>query len=149
MIVWNDRLVLQKRIDGWLLVGEVGAQRVHAGKESVYLILERRDLVGHCAELIRVLEAGGTAVGSIDALESEVAASLAWGLAVALDLSSFAFVASERQSRACMACVVCAVWHRKRAIPCYGNVAIALLLLLLVRVVALPLPRVATSAILH
>jgi hypothetical protein len=92
--------VLQKRIDGWLLMGEVCAQSVHASKESIYLILERRDLVGHCTELVRVLEGRGAAVGSIDAVKSEVAASLARGLAIALDLSALAFIASERQSHA-------------------------------------------------
>ena len=64
------------------------------------MVLERRDLVGHCAEFVRVLEGRGAAVGSIDAFEGEVAASLTWSLAVTLDLSSFAFVASGRQSHA-------------------------------------------------
>lgn len=94
MVVWEDRLVLQKRIDRRLLVGEVGAQRVHASKQRIDLILERRDLVGHCAEFVRVLEAGGAAVGSVHAVEGEVAAALARRLAIALDLSSFALVAS-------------------------------------------------------
>jgi hypothetical protein len=82
-----------------LLVGEVCAQSIHTSKESIHLILEGRDLVGHCTEFVRVLEAGGTAVGSIDTVESEVAASLARRLAIALDLSTFAFVASGCVSR--------------------------------------------------
>jgi hypothetical protein len=93
--------VLQKRINGWLLMGEICAQSVHASKESIDLVLERRDLVGHCTELVRVFEGRGAAVGSIDAVESEVAASLAWSLAIAFDLPALAFVASGRQSRAC------------------------------------------------
>lgn len=108
MIVWKDRLVLQERIDGRLLVGEVGAQRIHASKESIDLILEGGNLVGHGAEFVRVLEAGGAAVGSVYTVESEVAASLARGLAIALDLSSFAFVASTCQLDACvLSCVPC------------------------------------------
>jgi len=88
------------------------------------LILKRRDLVGHLTELVRVFEGRGAAVGSIDAVESEVAASLARGLAIALDLSALAFIA------------------------CYRDVAVALLLLLLLRIVALAFARVAATAIL-
>lgn len=40
---------------------------------------------------------------------------------------------------------MCQVWGVD--VPCYRDVAVALLLLLLLRIVALPLPRVATTAI--
>lgn len=60
--------MLQKRIDGWLLVSEICAQSVHAGKESIDLVLEGGDLVGHVSKVIGILEVGGAAVGSIDAL---------------------------------------------------------------------------------
>lgn len=68
MFVRNDGLVLQEWIDRWLLVGEICAQSIHAGKESIDLVLERGDLVGHVSKFIRVLEVGCAAVGSIDAL---------------------------------------------------------------------------------
>jgi hypothetical protein len=46
-------------------------------------------------------------------------------------------------------CVVCVVWHGERAIPCYRDVAIALLFLLLLGIVALAFPGVTATAILH
>lgn len=74
-------------------MSEICAQSVHAGKESIDLILKRGNLVGHISKLVGILEVGGAAVGSIDAIQGEVAASLAWSLAVAFDLSSLTFVA--------------------------------------------------------
>lgn len=61
------------------------------------MVLEGGDLVGHISKLVRVLEIGGAAIGSIDAVQGEVAASLAWGLAIAFDLSSLALVALRSQ----------------------------------------------------
>ena len=78
-------------------MGEVCAQSVHASKESIDLVLKRGDLIGHISKLVRVLEVGGAAIRSIDAVQGEVAASLAWGLTVAFDLSSLAFVAMKSQ----------------------------------------------------
>lgn len=53
------------------------------------------DMVVHLFVLIRVLEVVGTAIGGIEACQIEVAASLTWGFAIALDLAPFAFVAVE------------------------------------------------------
>lgn len=68
------------------------------------MVLERGDLVGHVSKVVGIFEIGGTAVGSIDAIQGEVAASLAWGLAIAFDLSSLTFVAWRVSGM--VACVV-------------------------------------------
>ena len=68
-------------------------ESAHAAEEGVDLLLESANLLGHLLELLRVLDAVGTAVGRIETLEVEVAASLTWGFAIAFDLAPLALVA--------------------------------------------------------
>jgi hypothetical protein len=63
-------------------------------EEIVDLLLERRYVRRHLLELVAVFERVA-AVGRVGALQVEVPATLAWCLAIALDLSSFAFVARD------------------------------------------------------
>jgi hypothetical protein len=55
------------------------------------MLLQLLNLVGHQAELVRVLEVGA-AVRGVEALQVEMAASLAGCLAVAFDLAALALV---------------------------------------------------------
>jgi hypothetical protein len=72
-------------------------ERVHVLEERVHLLLQASHRVAHLPELVRVLEVVGATVGSIEAGQVEVAASLARGLAIALDLSALALVATEQE----------------------------------------------------
>lgn len=71
---------------------QAATEVVQVVKEHVDLVLQRRDVRGHILVLRRVFEAS-TAIGRIDTLEVQVAASLAGRLAVAFDLATLALVA--------------------------------------------------------
>ena len=58
------------------------------------LVLKGGDGVSHLLELDRVFERVGAAVGSVDAVEVEVATAMARCLSIALDLPPFALIAS-------------------------------------------------------
>jgi hypothetical protein len=60
-------------------------------EEIVDLLLQRGYMRRHLLELVAILERV-TTVGSIGALQVEIPAALAWRLAIALDLSPFAFI---------------------------------------------------------
>ena len=62
--------------------------------DFIYLILQGGDVILHLLELGRVFESIGAAVGSVHAVETEVAASMTWCLAIALDFPPFALIAS-------------------------------------------------------
>ena len=53
-------------------------------------------MVAHLLKLGRVLQGGGTAIRCVHALEVEIAAAIAWLLAIAPDFPSLAFVAGNR-----------------------------------------------------
>lgn len=75
----------------------LGAQAANVVEEGFDLFLEARDGAVHLLELFRVLEVVGAAVGRVEALEVEVAASLTGRLAIALDLAALALItATER-----------------------------------------------------
>lgn len=53
-------------------------------------------MVVHLLVLIGVLEVIGAAIGGIQTCQIEIAASLTWGFAIALDLPTFALVTRDR-----------------------------------------------------
>lgn len=53
-------------------------------------------ILGHTASL-GVLEGGAAAIGGIDALQVEIAATMAGALAIALDFPSLAFVTAQHR----------------------------------------------------
>ena len=73
---------------------DVRAQAVQVVEEVVDLLLQTRDVRRHLLELVALLEVVA-AIGRIQALETEVAASLARRLPVALDLAPLALVACD------------------------------------------------------
>ncbi len=63
--------------------------------QPVDFVLQAAKLRGDLPKLIRILEAGGAAVGCVEARKIEVTASLTWCLSVAFDLPSLALVTSS------------------------------------------------------
>lgn len=69
---------------------------VQVVKQHVDLVLQRSHVRRHILVLLRIFKAIAT-IGRIDALETQVAAALAWVLAVALDFATLAFVTGWRR----------------------------------------------------
>lgn len=66
--------------------------------QSADLILQVAKLRRNLLEVVRFLEIAGAAIRGVETRQIEVAASLAWGLPIAFDLSSLALVAIEGRS---------------------------------------------------
>ena len=86
----REHAILQRREAGGL---PLLAEGMDGARERGDMFLQLSHLLGHVAEFVRVLEVGA-AVRGVEALQVEVAAPLAGGLAIALDLSSLALVAA-------------------------------------------------------
>lgn len=70
---------------------DLGPERAEVLEEIVDLLLERSYMRRHLLELVAVFERVA-AVGSVGALQVEIAAALTWRLAIALDLPPFALI---------------------------------------------------------
>jgi hypothetical protein len=108
---------------------DLRAQTAQVVEEIVDLLLQTRDMRRHLLELVALFEVVA-AVGRIQALEIEIAASLTWRLPVAFDLAALALIACDTD----VAIALC---------PRLRSSVVALPLLRCVRVVVLGAHRVA------
>lgn len=97
LLLWRRRRLLLNLLGNrWCRLSQAPTKVVQVVKQHVDLVLQRSHVRRHILVLLRIFKAIAT-IGRIDALETQVAAALAWVLAVALDFATLAFVTGSRR----------------------------------------------------